>query len=580
MQPCPRHRTRVTAARTEGTGIRSRWWLLGLMISLTPLPAIADDCDGDGVSDELVVRADEAVDLNENGALDVCELVDGDLDLDERVDWSDLVLAMLDFGAGTDSPADLDRDGLVDFSDLCLLMMQFGPSPRASLPRHLLGDLLAGTSHLDIVLVGDSNATFADGLGARGYSGGFMDELSARGAATFATGLLPVAASGTGPVYPKMGSKGGSTGPDASITVCDTESTLDGWVRGSTVSTEIAGLFTPALGPGLRLDGRNIDWAYLPAGGRTAGHASEWISLPQSAAGTSAFGSQHAGAFRLVVARFEASATPDAERSPLELNVSEIGRPSFRAVASMPIAMDHRGAARIDACEVRYPAEPGRPTLSASYRASDDGTTGPVGVLYRSMYRTDGAPGFAVNVLQNWAGGNTGEIASSLDAEAGCGQATLRVYLRELADRQRAAGGEARVLVFVNMGVNNRPEAPADAHTPADAATVIGNIDRAWQSLGESTERLAFIVTASHDAAIDHYDPRATSAALRANLAGDRRIAVVDLDGLAPRAHLASIAGFAGDTHAPNAHLSAGGYQSVVRRVIGRVMAGTAYRPE
>jgi hypothetical protein len=55
-------------------------------------------------------------------------------------------------------------------------------------------------------------------------------------------------------------------------------------------------------------------------------------------------------------------------------------------------------------------ADAGRRRVFATYGV-DDSTTGPVGLLLRSMYRTDGVPGFAVTILQNWPGGTSTNIA-------------------------------------------------------------------------------------------------------------------------------------------------------------------------
>lgn len=52
-----------------------------------------------------------------------------DLDLDGRVDFGDVALAMLDFGPCDACVSDLDGSGVVDFADLAWVLLEFGPCP-------------------------------------------------------------------------------------------------------------------------------------------------------------------------------------------------------------------------------------------------------------------------------------------------------------------------------------------------------------------------------------------------------------------------------------------------------------------
>lgn len=50
-----------------------------------------------------------------------------DLDGSDEVDFGDIAVIMMDFGAGVGSSADLDGSGIVDFGDAALAMLEFGP---------------------------------------------------------------------------------------------------------------------------------------------------------------------------------------------------------------------------------------------------------------------------------------------------------------------------------------------------------------------------------------------------------------------------------------------------------------------
>jgi hypothetical protein len=536
---------------------------------------LVGDCNGDGQSDAQAIVDQEMLDSNDNGVLDACEVALGDLDLNEQIDLSDIAIAMLDFGQTEDAPSDLNHDGSVDFMDIALILLEYGPSPHASVPRSMVRDLLAGQSHLDIIVIGDSNATFSAG-GSRGFAGGFVDELTRRGVPSYGTGLFPAACSGRDVAYPVMGTRGFATSSQASISVNDSRRDCDGWKPGAASGIELPGLFERSRHAPLQLEGRDIDWAYLPEGTIVNDHSRDWISLG-SRGGAAGFGSECAGAYRMVIARMQAS-DPTSERTPLRLRVTRDFAYGESEVPDVAASVEHLGVPESAVHEVRYAADAGRRRVFATYGV-DDSTTGPVGLLLRSMYRTDGVPGFAVTILQNWSGGTSTNIADSLSDGTGCGLSTLRTYLQELRSRQCAAGGTGRVLVWMNMGVNNPQRALAPVHCPLDANRIINQLDRAWRSLGYPPSDLGFIVTASPDGGVSHYEPEATTQALRRAMLGDPRIAVVDMHALVPGSLLSDRQLYAGQTDRPNPHLASDGYRTMIERLLERLQWGLDYQP-
>lgn len=559
--------------------------LLGAMFLLAvtlpcaaAVPPTDGDCDGNGVQDAEEIRADALLDFNENGCLDECERRNGDTDLSESIDFGDLAFALLEMGNDV-SPADVNVDGEVDFLDIALINLEFGPARRTSVPRRMLTDLIDHQSHLDFVILGDSNATFsADG--SRGYAGGFFDELTRRGVPLFATGLLPTATSGTGTAYPLMGLTGESTTAASSVTVNDSARVRDGWRRASTAGISLEAFNLGSQIAPLRLEGRAMDWAYLPEDADVQGHAPEWIGLAPSAPGSMQFGSQCSGALRLLVARMPC-ANANKERSPLRLRLSEGSAYGRAAAPSVAVSTDPMGPTQLAVCEAPYPANAQRGKLFATY-AVDDGSAGPVGILLRSLYRTDRVPGFAINVLQNFSGGTSSQIAASIADDSGCGLATLKTYLQELRSRQIAAGGQGRVLVFMNMGINNASattESSPEALCASDASRMITQLDRAWRALGYPETDLGFLVTASHDGGIARFRADIASECLRRAMAGNRRVSIVSVDALTPGAFLASQRMFAGNESRPNAHLNASGYRTIAERVFERLIWGMGYQP-
>lgn len=84
------------------------------------------DCDRDGVDDQKQLDGGTAKDSDEDGLLDECELVPGDVDLDGDVDETDGILLSRAVGSteGLDRHfsfgADLNRDHVVDSVDVTI----------------------------------------------------------------------------------------------------------------------------------------------------------------------------------------------------------------------------------------------------------------------------------------------------------------------------------------------------------------------------------------------------------------------------------------------------------------------------
>jgi len=93
----------------------------------------APDCDSNGIPDSCDV-ADGASDKNDNHTPDTCEFRWGDLNLDGRVDGSDLGGLLSQWGLGDAPYGDLSGDGIVNGADLGLLLSHWGATPFTTPP--------------------------------------------------------------------------------------------------------------------------------------------------------------------------------------------------------------------------------------------------------------------------------------------------------------------------------------------------------------------------------------------------------------------------------------------------------------
>lgn len=84
------------------------------------------DCDLNQVPDALQIELDPSLDTDFNGQLDSCTALSYDLDGNGSVDFADVALVLLDFGACQGCPTDLDLNGTVDFGDVAIILLNFG----------------------------------------------------------------------------------------------------------------------------------------------------------------------------------------------------------------------------------------------------------------------------------------------------------------------------------------------------------------------------------------------------------------------------------------------------------------------
>ena len=185
-----------------------------------------------------------------------------------------------------------------------------------------------------------------------------------------------------------------------------------------------------------------------------------------------------------------------------------------------------------------------------------DSVSAPAGFLFFSAYVRK--RGFAVTQIQNYGGATTTTLVDGITGAGG----TLRTYLREIRERQLLTGGNPRVVIWLNSGVNG---GPAVASNWTDGASDLRDAARAaWASLGYEPTDLAFLFSVSHPK-IDPDDMAATRAAAKAWVIDKPDTIVVDLDEMAGYDYLNDNSYF---DVGGNQHLTEAGYSAVVDLII------------
>lgn len=121
--------------------------------------------------------------------------------------------------------------------------------------------------------------------------------------------------------------------------------------------------------------------------------------------------------------------------------------------------------------------------------------TGPFAALWHSVARTS-SRGMCVSNLIYHGGATCSAIADRVEWM----DKLLNSYLNELRNRQiAAANSSGRVIVFVNMGINdNLATGDSGVSYTTAANRIISRISNRWAAIGGSSANLAFVFTATH----------------------------------------------------------------------------------
>ena len=127
------------------------------------------------------------------------------------------------------------------------------------------------------------------------------------------------------------------------------------------------------------------------------------------------------------------------------------------------------------------------------YNTIGDGITGPFAAIWHSVVEI--AKGYCVSSLIYDSGKTSSQIADRVEGMGTTATSLMGSYLKELRERQIAAGGSGRVVIWNNTGVNG----PDTGTAFVDAMTRIRNaFSTVWVALGYPKIDLAFIFSVTH----------------------------------------------------------------------------------
>lgn len=417
--------------------------------------------------------------------------------------------------------------------------------------NQFIKDVVSGRDSLDVIVVGDSNSGFTQtgGSSASGFTYAWEKGLIDAGAAPYATAVYTCAASAAsntvegktstlqvdGFNHRSAGQSGGSSfvtlGSASGISAI-----TDQWNSGS------GNLRPTAVG---------LDWAYTAAG--TNQQSSLFVEIKSA----SALGITSAFVYRIVYGTF---ATGSGAFSLLVHNSG--GSPLYTS----PRISTNTGVSGTSVYELSIPAEAGRTgnirfcREGGNYTALTVGVTGPCGFLCESVYKR--VKGFAVTCMSYFSGGTSEQVKNGVVNSNN----TIKTYLKEMRERQVAAGGTGRVLVTTTTGANDGGNV---GNWATHTNSMVAHFRTKWHELGYPQSDLAFVVMVSHpQAAVDGMAAGRTAA--KANqLLVERDCTFIDLSEALPYSYLNANTLY--DT-AGNAHLKTTGYAELGSRVISGLL--------
>ena len=116
--------------------------------------------------------------------------------------------------------------------------------------------------------------------------------------------------------------------------------------------------------------------------------------------------------------------------------------------------------------------------------------TGPFAAIWMSLIRTSKL-GYSVTNYTASDGRTTAQIADRIEGS----DKLLDAFLKELRERQIAAGGSGRVLIFINSGVNG---SETGSTWTAAADRLVARIMSRWVVTGGSQSQIAFVFSITH----------------------------------------------------------------------------------
>jgi hypothetical protein len=212
--------------------------------------------------------------------------------------------------------------------------------------------------------------------------------------------------------------------------------------------------------------------------------------------------------------------------------------------------------------------------IAGTFSSNNSGsaTVGPMAVLYHTFFKKN-SPGFGIHVMQYAAGRTVPQIGSSFaEHPLGCGVSTQAYYLKCIRDTQIAAGGQGRVMVFINMGTNGSANGFEYMN---HGANIINQIKQAWAWSGAPADDLVFVLTAT--VPWTSYDPSLANAGLEALSTTEANVAAFSLgpDLGVTESYMTTnsyyTSGTSSGSSTPSAHLARLGYSTIVGLILNKL---------
>lgn len=372
----------------------------------------------------------------------------------------------------------------------------------ASTASGFLRDMMNGVDSVDILFVGDSNTDYS----AHGYVTGMGNALQQAGARCYGTMVYPVYQSASqqdighkcnmAPLRPAdaFGSGGTAT------------------AGASSGNTDLINLFGRTSGTASPTGDAGLDFIYVS--GTPSGNGYQ-----QSVAGVyidadNPIGIKNELKYRVLRSRMLARDTPGTFYL-----VSQTASGSTTNSG----AISTTGAYAWVASEHTVPANVSATTSEHHFAWATGGALGVynnVGFAAQSVYRA--VKGWSVGCLHYRGGESMTTVSSNI---SGWGATKMGTYLKEVRDRQIAAGGTGRVIVWVQGGVNTATGLPGSWET--DMAAMKTAITSAWTGSGGSAGSITFVANVSHQ----YIDPDSSSSGSLNVLSGQRATAKAMVSG-------------------------------------------------
>jgi hypothetical protein len=393
---------------------------------------------------------------------------------------------------------------------------------------------------IDIAVIGDSNTGFnapTDG----GYVWGLSYGLDV---------AFPNKCYGT-PIYNLM-IAGNFAGYKSSLAAASLP--VGGYVSGigSTDSgpTAITPLFSRGSGNWSESGGASattyLDYPYLASGNQT-----ENVNRGMSIASDHPIGVSNELRYRVLRGRFSGGGS---HRYRVRLGASP-----FTALATSS-SISANGTTAVIADETIVTAGSRSTGIEAFWSVQNAASifnVGPIAPLLQSIYTP--RVGWSVDSMYFFGGATLTTIDSDIGAAP---SAAVQTMLREYYDRQIAAGGNGRLIVWIQGGANESDWISSPSTWLSKWNSTMNTIRSAWNSAGLPAGNLAFVAMVTHD--ISGYDFTSRRAELIGLASSRNDLTVVNIPEIIPFSSYSSFAS--------GAHLSRLGYEAIGNAIINRMI--------